>query len=229
MGQYQQWLHYQEGDRRLRSTLEVLEIELARLESQLDSFFLEQLVQQANPLPTNSILSTLLTQKSASTNGYIPSNNEAPSFSQTNEQEYGASHETLSPEILDRGGLPDFGPQQIERMGQTGQTEQMGQTGQADHFLDLPPFPSASHPEIELLPEDLLALMDEHAQTDPQVELPWWLRKITIASSDAESGRPIDQESIRTNRLVQRWVERWGRQTSTAFPEEESEDTPDAT
>ncbi len=223
MGQYQQWLHYQEVDRRLRSTLEVLEIELARLESQLDSCFLEQLMQQANPLATNSILSTLLTQKSASTNGHIPSNNEASSFSQTNEQEYAASHETLSPELLDRGGLPDSGPQQIEQMGQ------MGQMGQADHFLDLPPFPSASHPEIELLPEDMLALMDAHAQTDPQVELPWWLRKITIASSDAESGRPIDQESIRTNRLVQRWVERWGRQSSTAFPEEESEDTPDAT
>ena len=223
MGQYQQWLHYQEVDRRLRSTLEVLEIELARLESQLDSFFLEQLMQQDNPLATNSILSTLLTQKGASTNGHIPSNNEASSFSQTNEQEYAASHETLSPELLDRGGLPDSGPQQIEQMGQ------MGQMGQADHFLDLPPFPSASHPEIELLPEDMLALMDAHAQTDPQVELPWWLRKITIASSDAESGRPIDQESIRTNRLVQRWVERWGRQTSTALPGEESEDTPDAT
>ena len=223
MGQYQQWLHYQEVDRRLRSTLEVLEIELARLESQLDSFFLEQLMQQDNPLATNSILSTLLTQKGASTNGHIPSNNEASSFSQTNEQEYAASHETLSSELLDRGDLPDSGSQQIEQMGQ------MGQMGQADHFLDLPPFPSASHPEIELLSEDMLALMDAHAQTDPQVELPWWLRKITIGSSDAESGRPIDQESIRTNRLVQRWVERWGRQTSTALPGEESEDTPDAT
>ena len=223
MGQYQQWLHYQEVDRRLRSTLEVLEIELARLESQLDSFFLEQLMQQDNPLATNSILSTLLTQKGASMNGHIPPNNEASSFSQTNEQEHAASHETLSPELLDRGGLPDSGPQQIEQM------EQMEQMEQVDHFLDAPPFSFASHPEIELLPEDMLALMDEHAQTDPQVELPWWLRKITIGSSDAESGRPIDQESIRTNRLVQRWVERWGRQTSTALPGEESEDTPDAT
>jgi hypothetical protein len=215
MGQYQQWLHYQEVDRRFRATLEALETELVRLESQLDTVFLDQLVQQANPLAANSIISALLARQSTGTNGHIPSNNESSSFSQTFEQESVASLDTPSPEAhLHGGALPDFAPQQVE---------------QSEHYFEFPSFPPASHPEIELLPEDLFAFMDENALTDPQVELPWWLRKITIASSDAESGRPIDQESMRTNRLVQRWIERWGRQTWTVFtPEGESEDTPDA-
>ena len=215
MGQYQQWLHYQEIDRRLRATVEALETELARLESQLDSVFLEQLMQQANSLTANPIIAALLAHQVASTNGHIPSTNDPSSFSQTFEQASAASHETLSPELLDWGRLLDFGPQQIEE--------------QSARFREFPAFLSASHPEIELLPEDMFAFMDQQAQTDPQVELPWWLRKITITSGDAESGRPIDQESIRTNRLVQRWVERWGRQPSTAFTTEgESEETPDA-
>ena len=214
MGQYQQWLHYQEIDRRLRATVETLEIEMARLESQLDSVFLEQLIQQGDSLAANPIISTLIAQKFASTNGHNPAHNELLSFSETIEEESAASPETFSPELPHREGLPDFGPEQIE---------------QSDYFPEFPPFSSATHPEIELLPEDMFAFMDEHGRTDPQVELPWWLRKITITSGDAESGRPIDQESMRTNRLVQRLVERWGRQPSPeSTTDGESEDTPDA-
>jgi hypothetical protein len=63
----------------------------------------------------------------------------------------------------------------------------------------------------------MMAFFEEHAQTDPQLELPWWLRNIAISSKDKQSNRPIDHHSIRTNRLVQRWIERWGRQSSTTL------------
>jgi hypothetical protein len=81
-----------------------------------------------------------------------------------------------------------------------------------------------NHSEIELLPEDMIAFFDEHEQTDPQLDLPWWLRKITVSSKDQQAGRPIDHNSIRTNRLVQRWIERWGHQPSTTLKSTENKE-----
>ncbi|OLE06419.1 MAG: hypothetical protein AUG82_03460 [Ktedonobacter sp. 13_1_20CM_4_53_11] len=72
----------------------------------------------------------------------------------------------------------------------------------------------ANHPAsnaMALLPDDMSSFIDEHSLTDPQVELPWWLRNVAVASSINYANGPIDQESIRTNRLVQRWLERWGQ------------------
>ena len=74
------------------------------------------------------------------------------------------------------------------------------------------------------MPEDMIAFLDGHERTDPQLELPWWLRNITISSRDEQAGRPIDYKSIRTNRLVQRWIERWGRQPSTVLESTESKE-----
>jgi len=66
-----------------------------------------------------------------------------------------------------------------------------------------------------------MAFFEEHEQTDPQLELPWWLRKITISSKDEQSSKPIDHNTVRTNRLVQRWVERWGHQSPIALRADE--------
>jgi hypothetical protein len=68
------------------------------------------------------------------------------------------------------------------------------------------------HSSMGLLPEDMGTFFDQHAQTEPQLEVPRWFRNLTDASS---VNGPIDQETIRTNRLVQRWLERWGRQSSS--------------
>ena len=73
-------------------------------------------------------------------------------------------------------------------------------------------YPRISHQDLALLPEDMSSFIDEHSLTDPRIELPWWLHSITVASGDNNSNRPIDQESIRTNLLVKRWLERWGHQ-----------------
>lgn len=203
MGQYQQWLHYQTIDRRLRATLEALEQELASLESQSGD------CPQFAVLLDNPIVSALFASLTASANGHAPPpdnggvSNAIP-VSETSGQLFNGSAETISAALLHWGELPDFGSQQPDPSQQ--------------HEI-LPPL-FFDDPEIELLPEDMFAFFEEHSQTDPQLELPWWLRKITITSGDDETGKPIDQESIRTNRLVQRWVERWGRQSQSGFTSE---------
>jgi hypothetical protein len=45
-------------------------------------------------------------------------------------------------------------------------------------------------------------------QTDPQLKVPRWLRNMRNTADQSESN-PIDQQSQRTNRLVERWFERW--------------------
>ncbi|HEY6539814.1 MAG TPA: hypothetical protein VIZ18_02710 [Ktedonobacteraceae bacterium] len=212
MGQYQQWLHYLKIDRRLRSTLDALEQELAAIESQSNGS------QQPAMPHDNPIICALFSSPAASANGHVsPRDNgdahNAIPVSETYGQPPNGSAETISAALLHWGELPDFNSRQPHPSQQ--------------HEI-LPPL-FFDHPEIELLPDDMFAFFEEHSQTDPQLELPWWLRKITITSGDDETGKPIDQESIRTNRLVQRWVERWGRQSQGGFtPESESEGIRDA-
>ncbi len=203
MGQYQQWLHYQEIDRRLRATLDALEQELAQIESQSNGS-----QQPAMPL-ANPIISALSAHMATSLNGHALPQDDADTCNHSPTGEISGQHdsvETISAALMHWGELPDFGPQGTHPSRQ----------------YEIQPSLSIDHPEIELLPEDMFAFFEEHAQTDPQLELPWWLRKITITSGNEETSKPIDQESIRTNRLVQRWVERWGHQ-SQFTPESESE------
>ncbi len=118
------------------------------------------------------------------------------------------SGDSISPALLSWGGLPNFELYEIK--------EPFLVDNQSPSFLN--------RPEIELLPEDMIAFFDEHEQTDPQLELPWWLRNITVSSKGEQAGRPIDHNSIRTNRLVQRWIERWGRQPSTVLKSTENKE-----
>jgi hypothetical protein len=72
--------------------------------------------------------------------------------------------------------------------------------------------PSTPHPELDLLPKDIPSFVDEHTQTVPLRTPPWWLRKIPANSVAAGAFQELkDQQSERTNHLVQRWLERWGR------------------
>ena len=198
MGQYQQWLQYQEIHKHLSSQAEVLEAELTKLQDIVD-----QLEQQHGPVPLvdNPIIQALVTHlpfQIVSPQNTIHSTNVEMNSSETSVGEPG---DTISPALRSWGGLPDFDLYEIKQPAP--------QDNQAPSFLN--------HPEIALLPEDMMSFFEEYEQTDPQLELPWWLRKITISSKDEQSSRPIDQNTVRTNRLVQRWVERWGRQSSTAL------------
>lgn len=249
MGQYQQWLHYQEVDRRLRAELEALETELAHLQ---DSMHDHPLTREASSngevstgqatLQTKNIIIRAL---ASSLNGYASTSGEAlqqagnltphlsPGYSAaangSNEQKAADSNfqlistggampppgETISPILMNWGRLPNFGPQEME---------------EASPVMERQAVPATPHPEIVLLPEDMLAFFDEHAQTEPQLELPWWLRDKTIgAPAHAAAGTPasIDQERMRTNQLVRRWMERRGQlspQTPDPAPGEKPEE-----
>lgn len=206
MGQYQQWLHYQEIDRRLRAQLEALEAELAQAQGRLD--LLEQEQEQPASLADNPLIQALAAHLQRY-NAPPKSTTGATTTSSPSNMQQANPGASISPALLSWGGLPNFGPHESESYAPGAENDAS----------------SVSHPEIELLPEDMLAFFDEHSQTDPRLELPWWLRKITVSSNNAQGARPIDQETMRTNRLVQRWIERWGRHSSAApVPAEQQEE-----
>ncbi|GCE13441.1 hypothetical protein [Tengunoibacter tsumagoiensis] len=80
-----------------------------------------------------------------------------------------------------------------------------------------------SGPEKEEQFEDLSAFVHTYNLTDPQIPLPWWLRnavahatqptvKEPMDSVASPAAVPVNQQSRRTDRLVERWFERWGQQ-----------------
>jgi hypothetical protein len=120
-----------------------------------------------------------------------------------------ASNEPVSPPVLDWGGLPNFSQQEM----------------QGTLYNGTPPQPSVT-PRFELIPLPEAGTVDFHGHgyTEPQFELPEWLYNLAVSSSATDRTTPIDQQTIRTNRLVQRWIERWGRQsvpTTRQLPEED--------
>jgi hypothetical protein len=213
MGQYSEWLRYHEIERQLQTELQSLEGELTQLQARLIAHLCSD-----EPIVRfdNEILHALTISLNGTTSSDAPSplNSEglastisAPEKEKQEEQE--TPIETISPALSARSSLPNFGPEDVP-----------GDITAAGEDSDEPPLtsqiqqpiPSTPHSEMALLPEDMTAFFEEYTQTDPQLELPWWLRNITKAN--AGNGGPIDQESIRTNRLVQRWLERWGRPSS---------------
>lgn len=197
MGQYQQWLQYQEIRKHLISQAEALEAELAELQDRLEQLEHHEIAS----ITGNPILHALF--------AYLPlqsvpyQNNAGYTLQTSNSSEdcSGEPRDTISAALRSWGELPNFELHEIKETS----------------LHDNQPSSFFNHSEIELLPEDMIAFFEEHQQTDPQLELPWWLRKITVSSHDEQAGRPIDHNSIRTNRLVQRWIERWGRRSSTTL------------
>jgi len=205
MGQYEQWLQYQEINKRLATQVEALEAELAELQECLVRFGQQHEIASVTD---NPIIQALVAHLSSQP---VPPHSNARYTLEINnslESDSNESGESLSPALLSWGGLPNFELYEIK--------EPFLVDNQSPSFFN--------RPEIELLPEDMIAFFDEHEQTDPQLELPWWLRNITVSSKDEQAGRPIDHNSIRTNRLVQRWIERWGRQPSTALKSTENKE-----
>ncbi len=169
MGQYQQWLRYQEIDNSLRKTRQALEEELAQLESQLDTVFFEQQDEDEYPLNGNPIISALFASLE-SPDAYMP------------DQPY------------------------MENASLTATSWQL-----------------TDEPDIELLPEDMNAFLDEQSSTEPRMELPWWLSRITNGTDESGAGSAPERGGNNTNRLVQRWIERWGRQPAPPSEAENDE------
>jgi hypothetical protein len=252
MGQYSRWQHYQEVDRRLRAELEALEAELNHLQNSIEDHTsmrpsspdAEVPTGEATPQTGNIIIHAL----ASSLNGFISTSeqalqqgrNPAPQFSPPHASTPNGLHqqattsnsastatgnatrptpgETISPALMNWGRLPNFDTPEIE--GATPVIEQQS-------------VPATPHPEIVLLPEDLSAFLDEHARTEPQLQLPWWLRPAAsnaTAQSSTDMPASTDLERLRTNKLVQRWMERRRRlspQTSDAQNNEKPEEAAD--
>lgn len=211
MGQYQQWMHYREVDKQLQSQLETLERELAKFQDCAQSEALDQPSQDAvSPEMRSSeklaLESTLLTDNKLiraladSFNGQAP----AQAIVHDNQPVSNAPAETISPALFAWSNLPNFDTPEIPMEPQVTGSQQLN----PDPEQPLAPIP---HQEMALLPDDMISFIDEYSLTDPQVELPWWLRNVAVPSRIDHASGPIDQESIRTNRLVQRWLERWGQ------------------
>ncbi len=192
MGQYRQWLHYREVDQQLRAQQELLTQEVKRLQEQIN-------LSETPLLNTgNAIIQALILYAA------VPPADLPLPPQETNSEN---GHASVQPEIIpqalfDRSRLPDLDP--LDAQIAQSSVPPMPVT---NAYAPLPPIP---HADMNLLPEDMAALFNAHSQTDPQLTLPWWLHKAAIS---ATQGGPLDQQSIRTNRLVQRWLERWGRQS----------------
>lgn len=211
MGQYQQWLHYREIDQQLHAELETLEVQLADLQERAGR--IEQTLPQAN----NQIISVLATMLKGQTTLANSTRVDEPIVEISSEEvEYWVENESadafpLQPALAAWGNLPNHETQDMPIQPAPtwkGSPPQTSSPTFSDREKPLPPMP---HPEPGLLPEDIAAIFEEHSSTNPQIELPWWLHNIPSAGGINRSG-PTDQESARTNRLVQRWRERWGRQ-----------------
>jgi len=211
MAQYQEWLHYHEVDRHLQARLAELINELAQLQEH--AHFYKQAIappsaetasREAIPIPHDNVILSALAVRM---NGYTSSNGHStqesfPAPNSHSEIIPSEPGEPISLALFAQGNLPNFAKPAIP--AEIPNTD----TAQFTSYLNqpLPPIP---HDAMALLPEDMVAFFDQHTTTDPQIELPWWLHNLTNVS---HGHGPIDQESSRTNRLVQRWLERWGKQ-----------------
>jgi hypothetical protein len=205
MGQYRQWLHYREVDQRLHAQLETLEQELTQLHEQA------RLLQELDYHTDNTIIQALSTyQKNGES---LKNSTAAPDVHDSIDEQSGILvedfiiedvsssttavefiPETVSPALFGWSRLPNFDTQRMREPVIVAST-----------LTSLPPTPP---PEINLLPEDMAAFMDAHSQTSSQRSLPWW---IPDTSSSSPTDGPVDQQSLRTDQRVQRWLERWRR------------------
>jgi hypothetical protein len=115
---------------------------------------------------------------------------------------------TVSPALFGWSNLTDFDERQAPAIPVT-----------LSSFPAVPiaPVLPAVHQEPNLLPEDMLSFLDMHARNSvyhptPYADPPWWLASNAGSTpADLQERGPVDQQSIRTDLLIQRWRERWGR------------------
>lgn len=232
MGQYQQWLQYRHNERHLKAQLEELADELAQLQQREQE--LRQALQPPTspaeenagtlpllPLPYNSVIRALAVTLNSrnnfdrveASNDYASSiapngdtyntHNTHDASARTNQTQQWQSAETnatISQALYSQSHLPN------NMIPYTTDPEASRDAFQPllDRNNPLPPIP---YSDPVMLPEDMGAFLDEHTETEPRVALPWWLHNAGVLNPNGL----VDPESARTNRLVQRWIERWGR------------------
>ncbi len=222
MGQYQQWLLCQETDQSLRTKREQLEAELAALRERA------RLLEQSLPRGDNQLIRILIeafsndAQRSGA--GRAQSQQKVPApLERPSEVGHGLPLEgggRLTPRMLPPLVIsPAFEPEGMlsspsathGRMGEpSAQTLPQQLPQQPSPALPSSPGESTLAEESAPLPAEQQVAPHDLSHELP-IELPAWLHHLTISSGKDHRRGPIDQESMRTNRLVQRWLERWGR------------------
>jgi len=208
MGQYRQWLQHREIDQQLRAQLAQLEQALVDLVEQAD------LAEDTLSYTQNVIIQALDGQRHTETLPQpiliTPSLEHSELVAELSPSPYAGleqPNETVSHALFGWSQLPNFDAQQ-------------GRNADMSKASTIGPLVSSSHAEMDLLPDDMSAFMDNYIQTSPQLELPWWFHS---ALSQTESS--VDQQSVRTNFLVQRWLERWGREPKETTRVQEGQHT----
>jgi len=208
MGQYRQWLHYREIDQQLQGQLEALEQELTTARAQIsqleyDSSYAENPIIQALIGQHAERLLAAVERKFHTAQPVAAETTTKPVPSRPSRQQNRHAQEeyrTMSAALMAWGGMPNFTMQEAER-----------------DIIQRPA--SSTHPQEHLLPDDVNAFVDANSTTDPQIKLPWWLREAARRSlliEQSSNSSPVDQQSMRTNHLVQRWFARWGEQVKNA-------------
>ncbi len=185
MGQYRQWLHYRHIDRQLQAQREQLLEELARLRASISA------LDTSSSATDNHIIQALLLYA------------KAASVPERTGEEHSLKHnpEIISQTLFEHNRLTDF-----DQLHQRDSNEVVLSKNSTSTYSSPSPAP---HEEINSAPESMNHQQDEQTPTEPQVALPWWLQKSLNSDS---AGNTLDAQNMRTNQLVQRWLERWGRQ-----------------
>ncbi|HTI13443.1 MAG TPA: hypothetical protein VL461_02585 [Dictyobacter sp.] len=203
MGQYRQWLQYRDIDQQLHAQLALLEQQVSQIREQiakletdpsytenpviqklLGAYHTEQVLARWEEI--NQIAQAEATKQAS---GSTPSVQQKKHHTEKPESETTLSNPT--PQFV-----PPARPAQIYPIAPSVQELQ-----------------SATYLQHQLFSVHTNASTEDHSPTDPQMKIPWWLRNIFNHMQDSQGMKPIDQQSIRDNRLIQRWFERWGQQT----------------
>ncbi len=190
MGQYRQWLHYRHIDQQLQTQKDQLTASIEHLQERVDLLNAPLLDDD------NFIVQALSLHIKAR-----PTASKEASLEQMNENGHIQQPETISQALFEHSRLPN-----LESPHSQNVHDPLLPKRPANAYAPLPP---VLHKAIDLIPEDTNISSDEHGQTEPQVALPWWLRNAALSETHNNA---LDSQSIRTNHLVQRWLERWDRQ-----------------
>ncbi len=187
MGQYRQWLHYREVDQRLHIRLEEVEKQAAELEAEI-----HLLANGSNFSAADNVIMRALASMYTT-----PTQEQATHVSTPAEARYAVA------------SVPS---EQNKYSDETDASSWAASALFAQSYLtnfdafDPSTLQSLSpYAETGLLPEDLAIIFSGQ----PQNGGPHYPGHSPITTS--HSTTPIDKQSLRNDRLIQRWFERWGQ------------------
>jgi hypothetical protein len=194
MGQYRQWLHYREMDQQLHMRLEQVEQQAAELEAEI-----HHLAGDSNSSTNDNVIMQALVKM------YITSTQEqAAKESAPAEASY-----TVTP--VEPGEITQSDDASAESPSWAASA--LFAQSYLTNFDAFDPSTLQSlspYAETGLLPEDLAIFFTGLPQSGGNGQHD--LTSVSLTAS--HSAVPVDKQSQRNDRLIQRWFERWGQSTN---------------